>query len=74
MIDTMLIIITGISGSGKSTTAQNLAWQYQRNNIQHQWLHEEKTDHPIRAGEFSIGSLYSERDLERNIQDMFCRW
>ena len=54
--------------------AQNLAWQYRRNNIRHRWLHEEIRDHPIRAGEFSVGSLCSEQDLETNIQDMFQRW
>jgi hypothetical protein len=63
-----------MSGAGKSTTAQNLACQYQLNHIRHRWLHEEIKDHPIRAGEFSIGSLGSDQDLERNMQDMFQHW
>jgi thymidylate kinase len=74
MDDTKLIVITGMSGSGKSTTAQNLACQYQCNHIRHRWLHEEIKHHPIRAGEFSIGSLCNQADLERNLQDMFQRW
>jgi len=74
MLDTKLIIITGMSGAGKSTTAQSLACQYQRNHIRYCWLHEETKNHPIRDGEFSIGSLCSEEDLESNIQDMFQRW
>jgi thymidylate kinase len=74
MSDTKLILITGMSGAGKSTTAQSLACQYQLNHIRYRWLHEEIRDHPIRAGEFSIGSLCSDQDLESNMQDMFQRW
>jgi len=72
--DTKLIVITGMSGAGKSTTAQSLACQYQLNHIRYRWLHEEIRNHPIRAGEFSIGSLCNEKDLDSNIQDMFQRW
>jgi len=74
MIDTKLIVVTGMSGAGKSTTAQNLACQYQRNHIRHRWLHEEIKNHPIRDGEFSIGSICNEADLESNMQNMFERW
>ena len=74
MVDTKLIVITGMSGAGKSTTAQSLACQYQRNHIHYRWLHEEIKNHPIREGEFSIGSLGNEEDVERNIRDMFQRW
>jgi hypothetical protein len=63
-----------MSGAGKSTTAQNLACQFHRNRIRYRWLHEEIKNHPIRAGEFGIGSLCSDQDLERNMQDMFQRW
>ena len=74
MVNTKLIIITGMSGSGKSTTAQRLAQQFQLNGVRHRWLHEEIAHHPIRDGEFSLGSLYDHADVERNIQDMFERW
>jgi hypothetical protein len=74
MPDTKLILICGMSGAGKSTTAQSLAYQYQKNGIRHRWLHEEIRNHPIRAGEFSLGSLYDAQDMERNIQDMYRRW
>jgi len=74
MVDTKLVVITGMSGSGKSTTAHNLACQYHLNHVRYRWLHEEIKNHPIRDGEFSIGSLCNEDDLERNMQDMFRRW
>jgi len=74
MVHTKLIVITSMSGAGKSTTAQNLACQYQRNHIRYRWLHEEIRNRPIREGEFSIGSLRNEQDLDSNIQDMFQRW
>lgn len=74
MIDTKLIVITGMSGAGKSTTAQGLACQYQLNRVRYRWLHEEIKNHPIRDGEFGMGSLCNEEDLEGNMQDMFRRW
>jgi putative protein kinase ArgK-like GTPase of G3E family len=45
MVDTKLIAITGVSGAGKSTTAQNLACQYQLNHLRYRWLHEEINSH-----------------------------
>lgn len=74
MEDTRLIIVTGISGSGKSTTSKKLAEQYRLNGIRCCWLHEEIRRHPIRDGEFSYGSLKNAADFEYNIQDMYRRW
>jgi len=42
-----LILIDGITGSGKSTTAHFLARQLDRNHIYAQWFHEEQSDHPL---------------------------
>jgi len=74
MTHSRLILISGMSGSGKSTTAQRLAQQYQHNNIRHTWLHEEIADHPIREGEFEAGSLDTDEGMARNIADMYERW
>ncbi len=74
MIDTKLILIDGMSGAGKSTTTQNLARQYRLNGIRCHWLHEEVRNHPIRDGEFTLGSLVAEEDYRRNIQEMYRRW
>jgi len=69
-----LIIVAGMSGAGKSTTSQQLAKQYARNNIEHIWLHEEIANHPIRQGEFEVGSLDTEEGMAQNIVDMYERW
>jgi hypothetical protein len=74
MNNTRLIIITGISGAGKSTTAQNLARQYRLNGIRHVWLHEEIRRHPIRTGEFTSAPLETDADFAPNIRDYFRRW
>lgn len=74
MKDTKLIIVSGASGTGKSTTSQKLAQQYQKNGIKHLWLHEEIKDHPIREEEFSIGNLYSEEGMDKNILHMYNLW
>ena len=69
-----LILISGMSGAGKSTTSQQLAKQYERNNIEHLWLHEEIANHPIRDGEFEIGDRLTEEGMALNIADMYERW
>ncbi len=74
MINTQLILIDGMSGSGKSTTTQNLARQFRLNGIRYHWLHEEIREHPIRDGEFSLGPLVTKADYQRNMADMFRRW
>lgn len=66
MIETNLIIISGISGTGKSTTARWLSSTLHRNAILHEFLHEECENHPIRENEFSFGSNYSETDMDKN--------
>jgi hypothetical protein len=74
MIDTKLILITGMSGSGKSSTAQNLARQFRLNGIRYRWLHEEIRRHPIREGEFTVAPRDTEENYRRNIDDMYRRW
>jgi hypothetical protein len=74
MIDTKLVLITGMSGSGKSSTAQNLARQFRLNKVRYRWMHEEIRRHPIREGEFTVAPRDSEENYQRNIDDMYQRW
>lgn len=48
MKETKLIIVTGISGAGKSTTSKAISKLYASNGIDSHWYHEEMADHPIR--------------------------
>ena len=48
MINTKLIFVDGIGGSGKSTTAHFIARQMEKNNIKAQWFHENEDDHPLK--------------------------
>ena len=74
MLDTRLIIVTGISGTGKSTTAKWLSSVLQKNGIKINYLHEECENHPIRSDEFSHGALTSEADMDINCGLMLDRW
>jgi len=72
-----LIIVAGMSGTGKSTTAQNISYQYRMNGIEHEWYHEEMEEHPIRwanGGEFTVGDLNTEDGIKLNIADIYTRW
>ena len=72
-----LIIVAGMSGTGKSTTAQNISYQYKMNGIDHEWYHEEMEEHPIRwanGGEFTVGDLNTEDGMKLNIADIYARW
>jgi DNA polymerase III delta prime subunit len=47
MINTKLILIDGIPGSGKSTTAHFIARQLEKNGIKTKWFHETDMEHPL---------------------------
>jgi len=47
MINTKLILIDGIPGSGKSTTAHFIARQLEKNGIKTKWFHEADNEHPL---------------------------
>lgn len=74
MRNSKLIIVAGMSGCGKSTTAQQLARQHAQNGVKNLWLHEEMESHPIREGEFEAGHLHTEEGMAKNIADMYERW
>ncbi len=75
MRDSKLVMITGMSGTGKSSTSQQLAKQYELNGIACRWIHEEIENHPIRKeGEFAIDRLDTEEGMEKNVTEMLSRW
>lgn len=47
MFESKLILIEGIPGSGKSTTAQFLARRLEQRGIPHKWWYEEENGHPV---------------------------
>ena len=47
MINTKLILVDGITGSGKSTTAHFIARQMEKNGIKVKWYYEVEKDHPL---------------------------
>jgi len=52
MIKTKLILVDGISGSGKSTTSHFIARQLEKNNIKIKWLFEQQKEHPLHIKDF----------------------
>jgi thymidylate kinase len=52
MIDTKLILVDGIPGAGKSTTAQFIARQLEKNGIKTKIYNETDNNHPL--GRFDI--------------------
>lgn len=67
MINTKLIFVDGISGSGKSTTAHYIARQLEKNGIKVKWFHEDERDHPLDSmeeGDDKIDQQYITRFLE----------
>ena len=69
-----MILIDGMSGAGKSTTAQKLARQLAFHYIPHRWMHEEIAAHPIRDGEFTMGDTKTLEGMEINVREMLKRW
>jgi len=74
---TKLIIVSGMSGAGKSTTSQYISKLYKDNGIDNIWYHEEMDNHPIRwkdGGEFKVADYKTEQGMGLNIKDLLTRW
>jgi hypothetical protein len=48
MRDAMLIVVDGMPGTGKSTTAQSINYQMTARGIISRWWHEDQPNHPVR--------------------------
>ena len=64
MIDTKLIHVDGIPGSGKSTTAQWIALELQKRNIAADWFMDEHRDNPVTAWDASDNDLFITQILD----------
>lgn len=66
MLNTKLILVDGITGSGKSTTAHYIARQLEKNGIKAKWLYEEEKEHPLHVPikhENEVYSDYTKREM-----------
>lgn len=67
--ETALILLEGLPGAGKSTTAQWLAIQAERAGRRARWVYEQETPHPVFAG------MPQEFDsTEEYVADQVGRW
>jgi len=64
MIDTKLIIIDGLSGSGKTTTAEWLTLQFQQRELKTWYLPEYDTAHPLWWYRYWDGNDYLTPDFD----------
>lgn len=63
MINTKLILIDGITGSGKSTIAHFIARQIKNSGFEVKWFHEDENEHPLRL----YGEKYIKNENESDI-------
>ncbi len=65
-----LIIVEGLTGSGKSIMAHFIARQLRLNGVSAEWMHEAEIPHPI----FLESDEQLEADIERFMEVMLERW
>lgn len=63
MLTTRLILVDGLPGSGKSTTAQFIALQLQRHHFPARWFYEDEEPHPIHFWEADDRADFARRNL-----------
>src|SRR5215510_15467505 len=63
MLDTKLILVDGIPGSGKSTTAQWIALELQKRQIKSDWFMDEHRGNPITIWAHSSPEIFVTRIL-----------
>ena len=64
LLDTKLSLVEGIPGSGKSTTAQWIALELQKRQIEAEWFMDEHRGNPITIWEQLNPALFTARILE----------
>jgi ABC-type oligopeptide transport system ATPase subunit len=64
MIKTKLILVDGISGSGKSTTAHYIFRQLEKNGIKVRWYYEQEKNHPLHVNEKEAEKKKDESDAD----------
>ena len=69
-----LILIDGIPGMGKSTTAQFLYFQMQRKNVSVRWFHEEVTGHPLFYAHENIQNIVTPEQAIRFVEKWPVQW
>lgn len=70
-MDSTLIVLDGLPGSGKSTTAEWLAQQLRHNGIAVYWLQETDLSHPLWWYEFWNGTDYQPPDFDHTPIEVF---
>jgi len=68
MLKTKLIMVEGLPGSGKSSTAQYIAMQMENNGFPARWFHEAEKPHPIHARDV-LRNEGKESFVERSINN-----
>ena len=64
MLDTKLILVEGIPGSGKTTTTEHLGTYLQHRDIGCRWYLEEDDPHPIACHEMKLNELIEKLPLQ----------
>ncbi|MFP4164442.1 MAG: hypothetical protein ACLFQB_11205 [Chitinispirillaceae bacterium] len=73
-MNTKLVLIDGIPGTGKSSTAQYIHLNLLRGGIANKWHHEEESGHPLFYPDANIQVIDWEEGLKRFIKTWPAKW